>query len=80
MRREFLLLLSGKQTQLVSMRIWIQSLALPSGLRIWHCLGLWYSRRCGSDPKLLWCSLAAPSLGTSYAEGVALKSKKEKNQ
>ena len=29
-----------QQTQLVSMKIWVQSLASISGLRIWHCLEL----------------------------------------
>ena len=29
------------QTGLVSMRMWVQSLALFSGLRIWHCCELW---------------------------------------
>ena len=31
-----------KQTQLVLMRMWVQSLALLSGLRILHCRELWY--------------------------------------
>ena len=30
-----------KQTQLVSMRTKVQSLASLSGLRIWHCHDLW---------------------------------------
>ena len=39
---EFLLWLSRLQTRLVSTRIWVQSLALLSGLRIQHFHELWY--------------------------------------
>ena len=38
---EFLLWLSELQTQLVSMRFGVQSLALLSGLKIWRCHELW---------------------------------------
>ena len=34
---EFLAWLSGLWTQLVSVRLWVQTLALLSGLSIWHC-------------------------------------------
>ena len=44
----------GKQIRLASMRMQVRSLALLSGLRIWHCCELWCSRRHGSDPVLLW--------------------------
>ena len=37
---EFPLWLSGLRNQLVSMRMQVRSLALLSGLRIWHCLEL----------------------------------------
>ena len=39
-----------KLIQLRTMRLWVQSLALLSGLRIWHCRELWYrsQRRLGS--------------------------------
>ena len=30
-----------KQIQLGNMRLWVQSLALLSRLRIWHCRELW---------------------------------------
>ena len=75
--------LSGLRTQLVSTRMWIQSLVLLSGLRIWHCSELWcrlqmwhrsgiamavgVASSCSSD--------STSSLGTSYAAGMALKRK-----
>ena len=39
---EFPLWLSGLRTQLVSMRMQVQSLALFNGLRIWSCHKLWH--------------------------------------
>ena len=39
--QEFPLWLSGLRTWLVSMRMWVWSLASLSGLRIWHCHKLW---------------------------------------
>ena len=63
-----------KQAQLVSMKIWVQSLASLSGLNIRHCheLGCWSQRWLGSDVAV--AVAPTPSLGTS----VALKSKKNK--
>ena len=46
--QEFLLWLSRLRTQLESMRIWVQSLALLSGLRIWCC----HELRCRSQMQL----------------------------
>ena len=46
--REFLLWLSRLQTQLVSMRMWVQSLAYLSELRIQHCREWW----CRSQTQL----------------------------
>ena len=37
-----------KRIQLGTMRLWVRSLALPSGLRIWHCHELW----CRSQTQL----------------------------
>ena len=34
--------------------MWVQALALLSGLRIWHCHELCVGHRHGSDPVLLW--------------------------
>ena len=43
------------QTQQVSMRTQVWSLALLSGLRIQHCCELCgVGQRCGLDPELLW--------------------------
>ena len=60
----------GKKSAIVSMRIWVQSLALLIGLRIWHCCKLYH--RCGLDLAFLWLwcrsAIAAPiclALGTS---------------
>uniref|UniRef100_A0A8D1BHD7 Cytosolic iron-sulfur assembly component 3 n=1 Tax=Sus scrofa TaxID=9823 RepID=A0A8D1BHD7_PIG len=36
------------------MRLWVRSLPLLSGLRIWRCRELWLGCRRGSDPALLW--------------------------
>ena len=67
------------------MRMWVQSLALLSGLRIWCCCGV--GQRCGSDLVLsCHCRPAAAvpirtlALGTYICLGTALKkSKKKKN-
>ena len=40
--REFLLWLSWLRTRLVAIRLWVQSLAPVSELKIWHCRELWY--------------------------------------
>ena len=39
---ELPLWLSGLRTQLISMKMWVGSLALLSGLRIQHCHKLWH--------------------------------------
>ena len=46
--------LSGLQTQLISMRIQVQSLALLSGLRIRHCHELWCRLQTWLGSLLLW--------------------------
>ena len=64
------------------MRLWVRSLALPIGLRIWHCRELWCIE-CGWDPELswLWCWPAAAALirplawELPYATGAALRKK-----
>ena len=43
-----------KRTQLVSMRMQVQSLAFLSGLRIQCCHKQWCGARCSLDPTLLW--------------------------
>ena len=67
---------------LVSMRMWVQSLA---SLSVAMCCGV--GHRCCWDPALLWLwhRLAAaadstPSLGTSKCQGCGPKEKKEKKR
>ena len=70
------------------MRLWIPSLDLLSGLRIWPCRGLWcrWQMRLRSGVLWLWCRLAAtapirpPSLGTSICEGFGPKETKKKKE
>ena len=81
---QFLLLFSGLRIQLVSMRMWIWSLASFSGLRMQCCCKLQHSR-CSSDLALLWlwCRPAAAALiqplaqELPYATGAALVKKKK---
>ena len=83
---EFLSWLSSLRTQLVSMRIWIWSLALLSVLRIWRCCELWCrsQMRLGSCVARLWCKLAATAptwplaWEPPYALSAALKRQKTK--
>ena len=70
-----------KQTQVVSMRMQVQSMALLIGLRIWHCHKLW----CRLQMRLGSCiavavaqasscsSNSTPSLGTSICHRCAPK-------
>ena len=68
------------------MRLWLRSLALLSGLRIWSCHGV--GHRCGLNLALLWlwCRLAetAPIRPLAweplYAVGVALKRQKDRKK
>ena len=83
-----------KWIQLGTMRLQVQSLALFSGLSIWHCHELWCRLSCGvghrysSDLVLLWLwyRLAAVALirplawGPPYATGAALKSSPPKKR
>ena len=70
------------------MRLWVQSLALPNGLRIWHCCELWLGHKGSSGLVLLWlwCRLAAATRirplawEPPYAMGVALKGQKKKKK
>ena len=60
------------QTELVSMRLWVRSLALLSGLKIQHCRELWYrpQTRLGSHIVVTVAEASScssnliPSLGT----------------
>ena len=53
-----------KQIQLVSMRMWVRSLALPRGLGSSDAMSCGVGSRHGLDPALLWlwCKLAAAAL------------------
>ena len=70
-----------QQTQPVSMRLRIHSLALLGGLRIWHGCELGRGYRCGLDlvwlRLWLWLAVVAPIRPLAwefpYAAGVALK-------
>ena len=76
-----------KRIRTVSMRMWVRSLALLSGLGIWRCCELWCSSqtRLGSCIAVLWRRPAAtaPIIPLAweppYAMGPALK-KKTKDQ
>ena len=66
--------LHGLQTQVVSMRMWVQSLALLSGLRIQCCYELW----CTPVAAVLIHPLAQEL--PYAAAGVTIKSKKTNKQ
>ena len=70
--RDFPVWLSRLRTQLVSMRMQIQSLASFSGLRIRHC----HELQCRSQTQL-WCGIAWE---LPYAAGAALKRPKRKKK
>ena len=82
---EFLLWLSGKLTRLVTMRTWVWSLALLSGLRIRYCRELHVGCRPGLDLVLLGCGLATTAViqplawEHPYAMGAVAPSKKKKS-
>ena len=71
----------GRGPDIVSVRMWVLSLASLSGLRISIAESCGTGHRCGSDLVLLWlwCRLAAAALirllagELPYAEGAALK-------
>ena len=76
-----------KQIQLISTRMWVQSLALLSGSGIWHCHELWCrlqtQLRTHIAVAMVWagsCSSdSTPSLGTSICSGCSPK-KQNKNK
>ena len=73
------------------MRMQVQSLALLSGLRIWHCHELWCrsQMQLRSHVAVLWCRLAAaapirplawePPYAVGAAREMAKRQKKERN-
>ena len=74
------------------MKLWVQSLALLSGLRIRHCVSCGVGCRRGSDPALLWlwCRLVAtapigplawePPYAAGAAQEIAKRPKKKKKK
>ena len=60
---EFPLWHSRLQIGLVTMRIWVQSLASLSGLRSWHCCELWYR----SQTRLGSCTAVSMVQASSYS-------------
>ena len=75
-----------KQTQLVSMKTWVRTLASLSGLRIQCCHKLWCTSQTQLVPGIAvavayissFSSDSTPSLGTSICLGLAIKKKKER--
>ena len=80
---ELPLWLPGLQTRIVSVRMWVQPLALLGGLWMWSCCGV--SCRCGSDPAWLWlwrrlvaiASIRPLDWDLPYAAGTAIKVKEK---
>ena len=68
-----------KETQLVSMRMWVRSLASLGGLRIWCCQDLWCRSQMWLGFHIAVTVVLAGSCTSAwerpYATGVALKSK-----
>ena len=79
---------SAGWTQLVSMRIWVWSLAPRSGLRIQHCHELWYRSQMQLRSAVAVAvaqassrsSHSTPGLGTSICHGRGPKKKKKKGK
>ena len=69
-----------KQMRLGTMRLWIQSLALLSGLRIWHCCKLWDRSQTWLRSCVVWAGSCSshwtPCLGTKVWLGCGPKKKK----
>ena len=86
-RRGLPLVAQQKQIRLLSMRIQARSLALLSGLRIWHCCELWFGSQIQPRSHIAVAvavvqagscsSNSIPSLGTSTYIGAALQKKKK---
>ena len=78
----------SEQTQILSMRVQIRSLASLSGSRIWHCLELWYRSQMwlGSSVAVAvvqagsCISDSTPSLETSICYGCGFKKQKTNKQ
>ena len=88
MSLEFPSRFSSQWNQLVSMRTWVQSLALVGGLRIRHCHELWCRLQMQLGSHLAeavvqassYSSDSTPSLGTSICCGCSPKKTKTNKQ
>ena len=77
-----------KQIRLGTMRLWVQSMALLSGLKIWHCHELWCRLQTWLRSGVVVAVAVAETSSCSsirplaweppYAVGVALKRQKNK--
>ena len=76
--REVPLVVQQKQIQRGTIRLWVRSLALLGGLRIWHCGELWCKSQilscCGCGSNL------TPSWEPPCATDMTLKRKKKKKK
>ena len=67
-----------KRIQLGTMRLQVRSLASLSGLRIWHCLELWYRSQTwlrSGVAVIVALTSSCSLIRLPYAMGAALKSK-----
>ena len=73
--------LSALRTQLVSMRMQVQSQALLSGLSIWRCHKLWFRSQMllGSGIAVAAALIQPLAWEFPYASGAALERRRKKN-
>ena len=79
--RESPIVVQKKRIQLGTMRLWVRSLALLSGLRSHRCCELWWSLQMWLRSGIAEASVALMgplALEFPYAAGTALKDKKKK--
>ena len=71
-----------KQIRLGTMSLWVRSLGLLSGLRIWHCHELWCrsQMRLGSGVAVASALIGPLARAPPHAAGAALEIQKDKNK
>jgi len=75
--------LDGLRTRLVTMKMWVRSLASLNALRTWHCCELGCRSQTGLRFGLLWLwcrQTARAPIRLPYAIGVVLKKKKKRKK